>query len=208
MCSLKGQSIWVPKFYSCCYTKTRNGSHVASVPTHWTELNLHAQQSVSDYDEWIGSIPFWSALLAVWKFRFCFARACPRKNSTQDEYEIRQRGAFTATSSPQLMNLIGRTRKNTRHALKTIELHVWHVPKTIVLHVRYALNTLVLHVRHALLNNSLQINDVKLPHFRFRWQLKKTTINLYFLYLFQGRALTAPQLKRISPTLNNLNKMK
>ena len=115
VCSLKGQSIWVPKFYSCCYTKTRNGSHVASVPTHWTELNLHAQQSVSDYDKWIGSIPFWSALLAVWKFRFCFARACPRKKSTQ-EYDIRQRGAFTATSSPQLMNLIGGTRKNTRAA--------------------------------------------------------------------------------------------
>ena len=97
-----------------------------------------------------------------------------------------------------------------QHAPKTIVLHVWQVPKTIVLHVRYALNTIVLHVRHALLNNSvpsLQINDVKLPHFRFRWQLEKTKINLYFLYLFQRRALTAVQLKRISPALCNLNKM-
>ena len=132
-----------------------------------------------------------------------------KKKSTQ-ECDIRQR-----RHRPNLWIWLVEQGKilvlHERHALKTIELHVSHVPKAIVLHVRYALNTIALHVRHALLNNSvpsLQINDVKLPHFRFRWQLKKTTINLYFLYLLQGRALTAPQLKRISPTLNNLNKMK
>lgn len=167
VCSLKGQSIWVPKVYSCCYTKTRNGSYVASVPTHWTELNLHALFRITTSKE----APYLSGQLCLQFGNFVFALLEP----VQEEKALKN----VTLDNKELLQL--------RHHHN---LWIWLVEqgKILALHVRHALKTIVLHVR--------KWNDVKLPHLRFRWQLDKKTINLYFLNSFQRRALAAVQLKR------------
>ena len=138
VCSLKGQSIWVPKVYSCCYTKTRNGSYIASVPTHWTELNLHALFRITTSKE----APYLSGQLCLQFGNFVFALLEP----VQEEKALKN----VTLDNKELLQL--RHHHNLWIWLveqgKILALHVRHALKTIVLHVRHALKTTVLHVQH------------------------------------------------------------